>query len=457
LGGNDTLTLNLGGGDFIPAGGLSYAGGTQTSTPGDKLVITGGAQCTVTYNYTNANDGSIVMSAFGTVSYTGLEPITNSGTATDVVFNLPAGPLNNITLQDDGTSGNTLSRLSGGTIETTDFANPSGSLTINRGNATDFMTVAAVPDFNASLTIGTNANPFTEVDFTGTLALAANKNLSAETTSVLNISTGISTSGTGTITLNSTRNIFISLGGISVVNGNMTLTANTAGTNPDPTSGILVSNAVLTTTGTGNISLTGRGGNNAFSGNHRGVLVVSGADITSTSAAVGAGTITLDGTAGTGTTGLIGVDMRDAGTTISSVTGDISITGHGANGTTSSNHGIQVTAGAVISSTGAAKVTLDGTAGNGTLSNTGTRILNDGTQISSAGGDISITGHGGAAATGNSNHGVSMGFGAQVNATGGAKITLNGTAGGGTDSNTGVNISLPGTGPTKVTSNSGDI
>jgi len=95
----------------------------------------------------------------------------------------------------------------------------------------------------------------------------------------------------------------------SVVNGNMTLTANTAGTNPDPTSGILVSNAVLTTTGTGNISLTGRGGNNAFSGNHRGVLVVSGADITSTSAAVGAGTITLDGTAGTGTTGLIGVAL----------------------------------------------------------------------------------------------------------------------------------------------------
>jgi hypothetical protein len=44
LGGNDTLTLNLAGGDFIPAGGLSYAGGTQTSTPGDKLIISGGAQ-----------------------------------------------------------------------------------------------------------------------------------------------------------------------------------------------------------------------------------------------------------------------------------------------------------------------------------------------------------------------------------------------------------------------------
>ena len=30
------------------------------------------------------------MCNFGTVTYTGLEPITNSGTATDIIFNLPA-------------------------------------------------------------------------------------------------------------------------------------------------------------------------------------------------------------------------------------------------------------------------------------------------------------------------------------------------------------------------------
>ena len=84
LGGNDTLTLNLANGNFIPSGGLGYAGGSQTSTPGDKLVITGGNQGAVTYSYTNAHDGQIVMSNFRTVSYTGLEPITNSGNATDV-------------------------------------------------------------------------------------------------------------------------------------------------------------------------------------------------------------------------------------------------------------------------------------------------------------------------------------------------------------------------------------
>jgi len=84
------------------------------------------------------------MSAFGKVDYTGLEPLSNSGTGSDIIFNLPAGP-NNMTLGDDTLSGNSMSRLSGATIETTDFANPTNSLTINRCNAADSMTVNVLP------------------------------------------------------------------------------------------------------------------------------------------------------------------------------------------------------------------------------------------------------------------------------------------------------------------------
>ena len=88
--GNDTLTLALGGGNFIPQpGGVIYNGGDPTSAPGDQLIITGGNQGTVTYNYTNAHDGSVDMSNFGKVTYTGLEPISNTGTATDIIFELP--------------------------------------------------------------------------------------------------------------------------------------------------------------------------------------------------------------------------------------------------------------------------------------------------------------------------------------------------------------------------------
>ena len=167
LGGNDTLTLALLGGDFLVAGGLTYAGGVGN----DSLTITGGAQGTVTYNYTN---GSVVMSNFGTVTYTGVEPITNFGSATDIIFILPAGP-NTATLADDGTAGNTLSRLSGANFERTDFANPTGSIAINRGTAADTLTVTALPDFFASLAVGSGVAPFGDVTFSGAVALGAGK------------------------------------------------------------------------------------------------------------------------------------------------------------------------------------------------------------------------------------------------------------------------------------------
>ncbi|MBI2805844.1 MAG: hypothetical protein HYX68_12765, partial [Planctomycetes bacterium] len=207
-GGNDTLTLDLSGGDPIPAGNLTFNGGNPTGAPGDALVITGGSQGTVTYNYTNANDGNIVMSNFGTVTYTGLDPITNSGTATDVIFNLPAGP-NTATLGDDGTSGNGLSRLSGATFELTDFANPSNSLTINRGNSADTLTVIALPDFTAGLTVGSSATPFATINLSGSVTLASGKSMAFAGSNVnATAAAALTASGSGNITL-TTDNIDI--------------------------------------------------------------------------------------------------------------------------------------------------------------------------------------------------------------------------------------------------------
>ena len=215
LAGNDTLTLDLSGGDIIPDGGLTFNGGDPTSSPGDKLIVSGGSQGTVTYNYTNAHDGNIVMQNFGTVTYTGLEPITNSGTATDVVFNLPVGGTNDLTLADDGVAANGMSRLSGATIETTDFANPAGSLKINRGNATDTLLVNALPDFTASLTIGSAGAEFSTITFAGAMTLAVDKNLAGYATGTINLSTtgsDLATVGAGTIALTTARDIVFSSG-----------------------------------------------------------------------------------------------------------------------------------------------------------------------------------------------------------------------------------------------------
>src|SRR4029078_2282609 len=90
-GGDDNLTLDLSTGDVVPVGGLFFNGVGQTAA--DALHIVGGNQGSVTYTYTDGvpGNGSIAMSAYGTVNYTVLEPITNSGTASDVELNLPAG------------------------------------------------------------------------------------------------------------------------------------------------------------------------------------------------------------------------------------------------------------------------------------------------------------------------------------------------------------------------------
>ena len=47
-----------------------------------------------------------------------------------------------------------MTRLSGANFEDTDFANPTGSVQINRGNAADTMIVEALPDLTSSLFIG---------------------------------------------------------------------------------------------------------------------------------------------------------------------------------------------------------------------------------------------------------------------------------------------------------------
>src|SRR2546421_5706306 len=79
-----------------------------------------------------------------------LATLTPTGTTSDVVFNLPA-TVDTVYLEDDGTAGNGISRLrsSNGTFASTTFTNPTGSLTINRGNPADTITVNALPDFTA--------------------------------------------------------------------------------------------------------------------------------------------------------------------------------------------------------------------------------------------------------------------------------------------------------------------
>jgi hypothetical protein len=78
--------------------------------------------------------------------------------------------------------------------------NPTASLTIKRGSAADTVAVNALPDFNASLTIGS----FSTITFNGPVTLAPNNSLVANASVAIDLSNGpnlLTTSGTGTISL----------------------------------------------------------------------------------------------------------------------------------------------------------------------------------------------------------------------------------------------------------------
>ncbi|MHC4879004.1 MAG: beta strand repeat-containing protein, partial [Planctomycetota bacterium] len=161
---DDLFVVDLTNGDPIPATGITVNGGTQTTS--DALLIEGGAQGTVTYNYDNANDGDVMISNFGTINYTGLEPITNTGTATDVIFNLPDGTANNPTLQNNTTVGGTgtgYNELTGTNFEDTFFTNPSNSLTVNLGDMGDDLDVNTLDSsYAASMIINGTAGATTD-------------------------------------------------------------------------------------------------------------------------------------------------------------------------------------------------------------------------------------------------------------------------------------------------------
>lgn len=155
---DDTLEIDFAGGNPIPAAGLSYDGGGQRTPAGDALVLSGGRFETASFTFVrggrDGHAGTIRLQEAGSgsmpvsvLSFAGLEPITMTGSAVDLVFNLPEGDGNNFAiLEDDGVPSNGYSRIRSGnaTFETTDFLNPSGTLTIATGNDGETVTVAGL-------------------------------------------------------------------------------------------------------------------------------------------------------------------------------------------------------------------------------------------------------------------------------------------------------------------------
>ena len=242
------------------------------------------------------------------------------------------------------------------------------------------------------------------------------------------ISADIDTSaGTGGVSVTVSREIVLNAGAsITTSSGDVTLNANVAGTQTGNFDGVELNNATITTSGSGNISLSGHGGDTGS--DNRGIFLESGAMISSTATGASAGTITLTGFGGDAADDGNGIDLT-VGTVISTVDGNIALNGTAGDGTGDSNIGIRLFD-AQIESTGtganAGTITLDGTGGDGTNNNHGVSVAGSSALIQSADGNISSTGIGGAG-SGSPNIGVLITASSQVRSTGSANIMLDGT------------------------------
>ncbi len=145
--GNDTFTItNPAASLFGPVAGVFYNGQTQASTPGDTLILQGGggANFTETYTPSSANNGRIVTSGGGvtqTLTFTGLEPVTDTVVADSYDLILPIGADTVNVVNGPIASGFQTLQVNGGaapTFESVNFANKTNVRVMGNSGADTF-------------------------------------------------------------------------------------------------------------------------------------------------------------------------------------------------------------------------------------------------------------------------------------------------------------------------------
>ena len=419
--GSPTLTLSAGTDIVINSsvaitasgiGSLNVVLDADTAAGGGAISMASGSSITT-------NGGNITMGG-GALSG-GLPSAAAVGDATNVTgitldnATLNAGSGGNITLNGTGWSGSGndhsgVAIYGGSKVETTS----SGLITITgtAGSGTDYNYGVDISDTNTAVTAvnGTSGTAIT-INGTGAGTTYPNPGVDIQNHAL------VETTGSGAV------NITGHGGAASGV-------------------GVEVDGGTVETTSTGNITITGYGDN------YYGVYITGTSGngsslVTSTASGVSAGTITITGTGGTGSfqTGVdIGDDNGVSGGSITSVDGAISITGTGGVGSAGGNDGININTASSITASGGASVTLNGTGTGSGGNNNGVYIgSGSGTStVSVSGGVLTITGNATTASdTGGNDYGVQLDTGGLVETTGNGKLNITGNGGtndsGGTD------------------------
>ncbi len=435
-------TITSGGGIITITGTASAGAGASDLTAQSGATIGGGNMLVI-------NADSISLDTSGT-------PATvNAGTNSALIQQRTNGTLIDLGGADSvGTLGLTDAELDQVTAGTLQIGNAnSGAITVS---------AAITHGNNLSLTTGAG------VTFNSAVTMAANKNL---TVSALGTSDGtinfatanadLSASGTGVISLTTVKNIvFASGASVTTVNGNLTLSANAAGTNTGTFDAIDINAGTIQATGSGNVTITGTGGSGGGADPAGVVVRGGGAIIGGTS-----GTVTVTGTGGTGTSddggtfNLLGVSVEGTNSTITSSGANVQVTGIGGTSSGSGAGGVLLINSAMISAGGNGTVTVTGTGGSGTYFNYGIDVVL-GSTVTSNNGAVQVTGTGGTSAGGsnNNNWGVIAAIGGKISAGGTDSVTVTGTGGSGTGGgNHGVVVRVVSGTAGQITSSGGDV
>ncbi len=447
-GGNATSGSNYG--VTVNSNSFISAGGTGTVTVvGTGSSTSGGANHGVFVIGTSAN----ITSSGGAVAITGR---TNAASSSGIVVS-SSGVINDggsgaLSIVTNNLSIDATSAITGAVAGTITLKQETNGLAIDLGgsdvlNTTLGLTDAELDRISAgTLNIGdSNSGPVsisqpithsnhlsiaTGSTFTAnnSITLSSNKNLTVNALSTIqlaNSSADFQSSGTGQISLTSSRNVEL-LNGSSIitVDGNLTLEANQqSSASSGNFKGVDVNGGLVRVTGAGSLLVRGKGGTDS-SGFQMGVSL--GGAVQST----GSGSLTVEGTGGVSNGDRnYGVYLTGVGAGITSTSGLVNVTGSGGAGVGSHNYGILSEAQATISSGLSGAVTMagfgGGLAGAG-VSNRGI-VLTHGAQVYSQNGNLQVSGTGGGGNDGNS--GIVISSGSDLYSSGSGNVSVVGSGG----------------------------
>lgn len=132
----DTLTVDFSGGNPIRDRGIIFDG----SVGDDRVVLMGGSAASVTQDFTTSNDGHVTVDGRDVI-LRGIESISDELAVSQRVYQFGSNS-DFVTLADNDSVSDGVSRLSLLRGVTTDFSNPTGSLRMMAGNGSDTVTLA---------------------------------------------------------------------------------------------------------------------------------------------------------------------------------------------------------------------------------------------------------------------------------------------------------------------------